>query len=270
MNEYLQKWYRICENTNDETTYNVVFGKAILECLNYFGIGDNPNYGDRKAGLYIKDIVNNMIGIYLHQLYNLNLSQGSDTEISKIVKEIIVKYKRDYKGNLPENISYCKLEGHNMSKSKKEIFSRIVKTKIIPSFQEINGETLNLYEIKEDKLLFNIDDLWFLRYNYKNLTYLLDYRWLKLLKKFNKEIIFSEQLLESVSFREFLQNEDKTGGDLKDIKRSDSPVWDYESKKFIYEVDDYEMKSDKPINFHVDKSKVRNIEGEGWEADDEK
>jgi len=272
MKEYLNKWFKIFDNMDDKNTYSAVFGKVVLELVSYIG-----GSSEKKSSLELWYFVQNFIGIYLNQAYYVTLDQGEDSEIMIYINEIVKKYKKLNKEQLPEKLTWHQIHSGFSEFNEGRFFdtrvdkiTEIIKNTIIPNFNTLNGKSLGIFEIHEDRLTFKTDDYWTIRFNYKSLLYLFDYKWLKLLIKFNENFSSNKHLISTVSYRDSLPS----GGEiLKDKKWDDGPQWDYKSNKFIYQVgdnEDDEVKSDKPILPRVDRDIHADIEGEGWDSEDEK
>lgn len=91
MIEYVEKWIKIMEKDNFKSTYQVVFGKAVIEVTKHYNLIEDND--DSDLIIVSKDLIaNTMIHLYWKHsyMYRLNLKQGSgNLKILELIDEII-------------------------------------------------------------------------------------------------------------------------------------------------------------------------------------
>lgn len=192
MEKYINDWLEIIEQMNNDNTYKLAFGRAILECI------DNNSFikENDKAIIHFDELSKCIIKYYWNQIFFFNLKQSpyKDKEpvICKFTKELIEEYKYLSNSTLP--IWYN--EGEKLlSKKKKDFLNKTIKKvsktlheNVCWRFKKVPNRVIEIYEYNKDKgsiLIFNYQDVLLIKEYSIILAKLLNYKWVQLLEGFN-------------------------------------------------------------------------------------
>lgn len=192
MEKYIEDWLTIIEQMNNDNTYKLAFGRAILECID----NDRLTKDDKKVIVHFDDLSKCIIKYYWNQIFFFNLKQAPYREkepvICKYVKELIGKYKLITNNIIPVWFN----EGEKvLLKNEKTFFDKIVEKvsktlheNVCWRFKNVSNNTLEIYEYNKSKgsiLIFNYNDVDLIKEYNLILAKLLNYKWVQLLEGFN-------------------------------------------------------------------------------------
>ena len=189
---YIHAWLDVIESMQNENTYKLAWGRAILECI----------YTDKcyeingeKVIIELNNIAKYMLKYYWNQIFFFNLKQApisaKQPVIANITLDMINEYKKMTDSAIPVWFDEA-LKVFGKTKYYDSIIKKIVK--ILPEnvswrFKMINGEEVNLYEYdnknRSDKVVFLYDEALLLKEYSIIISKLLNYKWTQLLEKYN-------------------------------------------------------------------------------------
>ena len=187
---YIKDWLNIIENMNNDNTYKLAWGRAILECIN-----DN-SYTESSDICIISfdDISKCMIKYYWNQMFFFGLKQSpydTDPVICKDTNKLIEVYKRLSKSSIPVWFD----RGLDIiNKDSNDFYNKIVchVTKTLHMdvcwrFKRVNSEDIDIYEYNKgiSNIRFKKEEIEYLKEYNIILAKLLNYKWTQLLEKFN-------------------------------------------------------------------------------------
>lgn len=185
MTDYIKHWIDVIENMNNENTYKLAWGRAILEL-----VVEKNTPGEML--IHFEQIAHKMLKYYWNQIFFFNLKQSPQKkpiivqETEKCIE--LVNSKRD--NNAP--IWFDKAE-HILQKE--DVFYQKEIRKIATTlgydvswrFLKANNQEYNLYLLdkKAKTVYLSQHDVSDLKEYAFVLSQLLNYRWAQLLEKFN-------------------------------------------------------------------------------------
>ena len=191
--KYINDWLIIIEQMNNDNTYKLAWGRAIIECivLNEYDLDNNVECGI----IHFDRIAYNMCKYYWNQLFFFNLKQApyKDKEpvICKYTYELINKYKKITASSIP--VWFNEAE-EVFAKNDKLFFdynihkiSNVLHENVSWRFKNINSRTLDIYDIEKQKsqVKISIENILLLKDYSVIISKLLNYKWAQLLEKFN-------------------------------------------------------------------------------------
>ncbi len=188
---YIKDWITIIGNMNNDNTYKLAWGRAILEAIQH----------DQYTSDFIitfETISRYFIKYYWNQLFFFNLKQAPyinrEPVICKNVRILIDEYKKINNTEIP--VWYDKGEQF-LNDNCAKLFEKIIKKNIIAirenvcfRFLNISGCKLNLYEYdksKGDIICFSEEAIKYLKNYNIVLSELLNYKWSELLETYNHQ-----------------------------------------------------------------------------------
>ena len=191
---YINDWLDVIENMNNDNTYKLAWGRAILECL----YNKQCYLSEDGHNVFIKldSIAECMLKYYWNQLFFFHLKQSPNKDrmpiICQVTNELIEEYKKLIGNSIPVWFDKAK----TVFETKKEIYRQTIYkiVKILPNdvawrFKIINKKEVPLYQYdakrREEKIALDYlacEQL--LDYGFI-LSKLLNYKWTQLLEKFN-------------------------------------------------------------------------------------
>lgn len=196
---YIKDWLNVCINMQNENTYKLAFGKALVKCVcnnnfTYQNIDNKPksiiDFSD--VALYIFKYYWNQIDFFhLRQRQFYRGRESEEPKIINIVKEAILQYKRSNKLNTKKPVWFA-YAIDNLHISKKHYVSEIKK--ILPQnvawrFLKLKPKTINLYEYDKKKQPFQIFfDSWqidLIKEYASIIDKFLTFKWALLLERYN-------------------------------------------------------------------------------------
>lgn len=188
MNKYIQDWLDVIEYMNNDNTYKLAWGRAILE--NVYTL----NHIEENNIITFDAVAHKMVKYYWNQTFFFNLRQGSNIKKKPIIVQqvdlLIDKYKELTGSSIP--IWFDKAEEEltkeqDFYKSVLKKCARKLKDDVSWRFMNVNKETKNLYVLNKEYLYISINKeqvLLLKEYGFV-LSQLLNYKWAQLLEKFN-------------------------------------------------------------------------------------
>ncbi len=188
MHPYIEDWLKIIDGMNNENTYKLAWGRALVEICHEM----NEPFGS-LIDIQFNSISEKILKYYWNQTYFFKLYQGpakSKPIIQKIVEEMIEHYQKETNSTLPiwfdDALKTFLLDG-----IKYENFitktSVTLKSDVSHRFLKANGENINLYglDLTKRTVTFTREQIYLLKDHAFVLSQLLNYRWAQLLEKFN-------------------------------------------------------------------------------------
>lgn len=189
IHEYINNWITVIEQMNNDNTYKLAWGRAILECVSF----DRYKIFDNDVIIDFTDISECMIKYYWNQLFFFNLKQAPYKDKYPVICNDVLKLINEYKLKFDTVIPIWFDEVKNKLDS--EFYNKIVKNvsktlheNVCWRFKIINKETIDLYrynKIDESFIILNKNELELLKEYSIILSKLLNYKWAQLLEKFN-------------------------------------------------------------------------------------
>jgi 5-methylcytosine-specific restriction endonuclease McrA len=186
MNDYIKQWLEIIENMNNENTYKLAWGRAILELVLELETVKEVNI------FKFNQIAHKMLKYYWNQIYFFQLKQSpSKTPVIVQETEKCICFVSEQRGsNIPiwfdKAEEYLKKEPNFYQKEINKISSTLVKD-VSWRFKKVNNQTLEIYELNktEKEISLTKENIYDLKEYAFVLSQLLNYRWAQLLEKFN-------------------------------------------------------------------------------------
>ena len=187
ISKYINSWLDIIEKMNNDNTYKLAWGRALLECISF-----DKCYEENAEKVFIKfeDIAECMIKYYWNQMFFFNLKQSplKVPVVCQETKKLIDEYKEKTGSNIPKwfDEGVRILNKDNYLKTIKKV-AKTLHENVAWRFKNVNKKVLNIYEIdKENNLvIFDYSAAKELKEYSIILSKLLNYKWAQLLEKFN-------------------------------------------------------------------------------------
>ena len=184
---YINDWLVIIEKMNNDNTYKLAWGRALLECISF-----DKCYEENGQRVYIKfeDVAECMIKYYWNQMFFFNLKQ-SPAKVPVVCQEtqkLIDEYKEKTGSNIPkwfdEGIKV--LDAGFYLKTIRKV-AKTLHENVSWRFKNVDGKVINIYTIDKIKNLVVLDYSAALELKEYAiiLSKLLNYKWAQLLEKFN-------------------------------------------------------------------------------------
>lgn len=186
MNDYIKQWIEIIENMNNDNTYKLAWGRALLELIVELEHIEEMNVFN------FRDIAKKMLKYYWNQIYFFQLKQSpSRTPVIVQETEKCIEYvKEKRKSNIPiwfdRGEEYLKEDLVFYEKRIKKIADTLPND-VSWRFMNVHGKTLEIYGLdkKAKEVYFSKEAIIDLKEYAFVLSQLLNYRWAQLLEKFN-------------------------------------------------------------------------------------
>ena len=182
---YIRDWLDVIEMMNNENTYKLAWGRAILET-----ISDKDEIDDLLIDY--DEIAEKVIKYYWNQLYFFNLTQGGNRKpyVEQIVRNMIDMFQTETNDKIP--VWYEKAEKHFKADEKKykrilNDVSTVLNRDVCWRFMNVGGKSVPLYILDRDNktVFFTKNEVKELKEYRYVLSQLLNYRWAQLLEQFN-------------------------------------------------------------------------------------
>ena len=188
MSEYIKMWLSIIENMNNDNTYKLAWGRALLELIVQLDTVESVNT------FTFKEIGHKMLKYYWNQLYFFNLKQSANSKKPPVIVTETYKciefYQEKSGSMIPVWFDRAEtvLES-DMAFYDKELYkiARKLKDDVCWRFMNVKKQSLNVYDLDRDNFTVSFSDSEVLdlkEYAFV-LSQLLNYRWAQLLEKFN-------------------------------------------------------------------------------------
>ena len=187
--KYVNDWITIIEQMQNDNTYKLAWGRAIVECNakdKFIELNDN-------VIIKLSDIAECMLKYYWNQMFFFNLKQSP--YVSKIPKicvyteDLINYYKEKENSNIPVwfNIGQAKISQDKEYLKTIKSIKKVLPENVAWRFMNIQGKAIPLYKLDTANGVIEIkkEDSIALKEYSNILTKLLNYKWAQLLEKFN-------------------------------------------------------------------------------------
>lgn len=190
--EYINNWFHVIETMQNENTYKLAWGRALVECIYH----DIYSVEDNKIKISLNDIAFCMLKYYWNQIFFFNLRQSPkrvdkrQPVIVQATNELIDKYKQTVGNNSP--VWFDKV---GLTIKKKDIEKTIIKiVSVLPNdvswrFKRVENDEIPLYEYdafhRSKTVIFNKKSVELIKEYAIVISKLLNYKWAQLLEKFN-------------------------------------------------------------------------------------
>ena len=185
MTDYIKKWLMVIENMNNDNTYKLAWGRAILEL-----VVEREDTSDRVISF--NEIAHKMLKYYWNQEFFFQLKQSPlKTPVLVQETEKCIEFVNEIRrANTP--IWFDKAEEYlnqdkNFYENEIRKISNTLTHDVSWRFLKANGQKYDLYELnrKEKKIFLKESAIKDLKEYAFVLSQLLNYRWAQLLEKFN-------------------------------------------------------------------------------------
>ena len=188
MNEYIKYWLRVVEGMQNDNTYKLAWGRAIVEICSF------NESKDEELVIPFIDIAELVLKYYWNQTFFFRLSQGPKNHIPKIQKiteELIQHYQSANQSTIPDWFEKAKPILSSDSKFYKSELNKIANTlkqDVCWRFPIVGREVYPLYDLNLDKMIITLerDNMTSIKEYSFILSQLLNYRWAQLLEKYNQ------------------------------------------------------------------------------------
>lgn len=189
MDDYFKDWLTVIDGMNNENTYKLAWGRAIIELCHSFDVveGVPTVFTFEQIGEYV-------LKYFWNQTYFFKLYQGpakSKPKIQQITEEVIEYYQSITQSKISDWFDKSKpiLLRNKVKYNRflKEI-STALKQDVCWRFLLIDGEEIQLYLLNKSKKKIILTSMQhrIIRKYYHILNKLICFQWIKLLIKFNK------------------------------------------------------------------------------------
>ena len=255
MTEYIKQWLEIIENMNNDNTYKLAWGRALLELIVQLKEVKELN------SFTFQDIGHKMLKYYWNQTYFFDLKQSPDSEtIPVIVQETnvcISYYKKQTNSSIPvwfDKAEEVLEQDPSFYHKRLNKIASTLKNDVSWRFMKCKKKSFPLYLLDRENrtVTFTKAQVLDLKEFAFVLSELLNFRWAQLLEKFNhsprialKVKGISEEKIRRKSlskYKDFLlaQMEDNKAVDFytgKDLKENDISVDHVIPWSFMYSDD---------------------------------
>ena len=191
--KYINDWLHVIENMQNENTYKLAWGRALVECLFCNAYKEREN----DMVVQLTDISNCMLKYYWNQLFFFNLKQSParvdnrTPVVVQVTNNLIKEYKKLTNSSIP--VWYDRAE-EVLSKTK--YLSRAIKqiNNVLPNdvswrFKKVGNDEYSLYEYdaehRSTEVFFKKEQIELIKEYSLIISKLLNYKWAQLLEKFN-------------------------------------------------------------------------------------
>jgi len=213
MNEYVKKWIKVSENDNFKSTYQIVFGKAVVEALNYFNL-INEEADNELVRISMHEIARVMMWLYWKQSFKYNLKQGKgNLKIIRLLDEIIEKFNDEYdeerepysknlEFRVPDYFFSTTDSRSSFWSSRIRQIQEVITKVIVPAFEKCGDENLDLFvEYNDREIVFRKNEVIALREHYLVIKYIYDYKWAQLLARYNEDFKLNKEMIKLIDLR---------------------------------------------------------------------
>ena len=162
MNSYIKQWLEIIENMNNDNTYKLAWGRAVIECICL-----DHCYEEKGEFVIVEfdEIAKCMIRYYWNQLFFFKLKQSPYKDKEPIICSDVNKLIEEWKKNKNSTIPTWYSE-EEVRKNNKELFDKVLKhisktlhENVSWRFKNIPGKTLDIYNYDKanSRLIFDYD-----------------------------------------------------------------------------------------------------------------
>ncbi len=190
--EYINNWLIIIEQMNNDNTYKLAWGRAIIECI----CSKQFLFENGKAIIEFDNISEKMLKYYWNQIFFFHLKQSpyksKDPVICKDTEKLINIYKKENNSSIPTWFSkayHMLIKNHR--KDITQIINHISKTlheNVCWRFKNFQSKTIEIYKYDKSlgsRIYFESENVKLIEEYGVILSKLLNYKWAQLLEKFN-------------------------------------------------------------------------------------
>jgi len=189
VDDYFKDWLSVIDGMNNENTYKLAWGRAIIELCHSFDVveGVPTVFTFEQIGEYV-------LKYFWNQTYFFKLYQGpakTKPKIQQITEEIIEYYQSLTQSKIPDWFDKSKpiliRDKVKYNRFLKEI-STALKQDVCWRFTKVGEENIDLYKLDKDRRIIELThhQHTILKEHAFVLSQLLNYRWAQLLEKFNQ------------------------------------------------------------------------------------
>jgi hypothetical protein len=187
VDDYFKDWLTVIDGMNNENTYKLAWGRAIIELCHTFDVQEsNTVFTFEQIGEYV-------LKYFWNQTYFFNLYQGpakSKPRIQQITEQVIKYYQSQSNSKIPDWFDKAKVILIK-DKTKYNRFLRDISTALKQDvcwrFTKVGDINVDLYILDKDRRIIELTTYQHsvLKSSYLILSKLLSFRWVALLEKFN-------------------------------------------------------------------------------------
>lgn len=192
--KYLNDWFNVIENMNNDNTYKLAWGRALIECITQGKC--YVAYDTNQLIVEFDEISKCMIKYYWNQTFFFNLKQAPYKDKEPVICRETNRLIQEYKNITLNSIPVWHDKGINIIKNNNlklydDVVKKVSKTlheNVCWRFKIVNKESINLYEYDKSlgsKAIFDYNDAMVLKEYGVIISQLLNYKWAQLLEKFN-------------------------------------------------------------------------------------
>ncbi len=185
--EYGKRLLEVIKGVIHEGTYKLALARAILECLH----SDEYEEFDGKIIISEYQIAQKTMRYYWNLVGFFELEQGSSSPLTVLIDDIKSSFYSRHK--IPYRVWFDKIESDLKRyplRYEKEVkkFITLNRGHAIQKFKVKRTDHLDLFHYDRGLkiLLFNEEEVTYLKNNYEMLDTLIDYQWAKVLEGYNK------------------------------------------------------------------------------------
>lgn len=215
MNPYIEMWLKVIDGMNNDNTYKLAWGRAIVEICHFSSIEDKTN-----LEIHFDEISEHFLKYFWNQTYFFKLYQGpakSKPKIQQITEEMIIEYQKKSDSKLPVWFDIAKfvlIRDYEWYRKMIRRISSAIKVDVCWRFTKVGSQDIPLYLLDKESKSISLtkDQVEIIRDYAFVLSQLLNYRWAQLLEKFNsspriamKVKGISEESIRRISLSKFKQ-----------------------------------------------------------------
>lgn len=192
MTPYIRDWIEIIDGMATTNTYKPCWGRALVECV-VEGKYTPASSDDFRIDFY--DIAENMVRYYWNQSFFFNLKQQPGNLVPTIyqdVNQLINEYKALTKSNIPcwsdIGLSYLEKKAPDFYVKRVQHVALELNRYVCYLFLHVNGTDKDIYHYDKNiktQITLTKSQINEIKSNAEILNRLLNYKWAKLLDKFN-------------------------------------------------------------------------------------
>ena len=188
---YINDWLTIIEQMNNDNTYKLAWGRALIECV----VFEEYDINDEKYIVPFECISLRMLKYYWNQIFFFKLKQSpykdKDPVICKHTEALIERYKAITKSTIP--VWFEEAYNYLIKKDKKFLIntikqiSKTLHENVCWRFKNIPNKTLEIYEYYKtnSEIIFKKNEVEELKCYSIIISKLLNYKWTQLLENYN-------------------------------------------------------------------------------------
>ena len=233
MSEYIRMWLSIIENMNNDNTYKLAWGRALLELIVQLDEVRSDNV------FTFKQIGHKMLKYYWNQLYFFNLKQSPNPKKIPVVVQETLKCIEFYKDNIGSSIPVWFDKAETVLESDSSFYDRelnVIARKLRDDvswrFMNVKKDSFEIYKLDRNAMTVSFSESQVLdlkEYAFV-LSQLLNYRWAQLLEKFNNSPRIALKV-KGISDEQIRRNSLKKYRDILLLQMHEDKVLDFYSGK---------------------------------------